>query len=43
VEQEYLPHDLVKSKATFFVPKNEGAEAKMHIWLASRKRALRKP
>jgi len=43
VEQEYLPHELAKAKATFYVPKNEGTEAKMHAWLASRKRMTRKP
>lgn len=43
VEQEYLPHDLAKRKAQFYVPKNEGAEARMHVWLASRKRTTRKP
>ncbi len=43
VEQEYLPHDLAKAKATYYFPKNEGAEAKMHAWLASRKRTTRKP
>lgn len=43
VEQEYLPHELAKAKATFYVPKNEGTEAKMHAWLASRKRITRKP
>jgi putative ATPase len=43
VEQEYLPHDLAKRKAQFYVPKNEGAEARMHTWLSSRKRSTRKP
>ena len=43
MEQEYLPHDLAKAKAAYYFPKNEGAEAKMGVWLASRKRAIRKP
>lgn len=43
VDQEYLPHELVQRGAQFFVPKNEGAEARMHAWLASRKRGIKKP
>lgn len=41
-EQEYLPHDLAKAKATYYFPKNEGAEPKLNVWLASRKRGVRK-
>jgi putative ATPase len=42
VDQEYLPHDLAKRGIQFFVPKNEGAEARMHAWLAVRKRGVKK-
>ncbi|MDO9084442.1 MAG: replication-associated recombination protein A [Humidesulfovibrio sp.] len=43
VEQEYLPHELAQRKAKFYFPKNEGAEPRLHTWLASRKRVTRKP
>ena len=43
VEQEYLPHELAQRKAQFYFPKNEGAESRLHAWLASRKRTPRKP
>ncbi|HWR05173.1 MAG TPA: replication-associated recombination protein A [Humidesulfovibrio sp.] len=42
VDQEYLPHDLAKRGAQFYVPKNEGAEARMQTWLSTRKRAVKK-